>query len=432
MTIKDDRKELIHKITNKLNTITAKDDSHWLEVASHLKHLEQDGRNLWLSWGGGDGFNGYEPVKASKAWNSVVPSLDGYHAILRGDCYSIINDKQSLQAAQHFLTLLDESAEKFTFQYFADCDKENNTDSGHFYDSIENSFDKLVALNDKGYGVFVVVNKTDGKGRKIDNIVGVRTVFQELDDGIIKENPIEPNFIVESSLGKYHNYFLCDGLSRLDYSGVMARMIKDYGSDKNAKDISRVLRLPGFFHMKRPKNKHLVTITHESGLQNYSKNEILSAFPIIEEKEKPKHKSTNLSIIVDDQSEQVCINRVIDLMQKTSEGSRHGGRLGAAKLAGGFIAGGFILEQKALDVLLQISDSISDSGVTSKTERKTIMDGLEYGKAEPIRDVFFKREYENKDIKKQNDNVVVVKTYKDTQTHSQKINILSAQFFIGP
>ena len=30
----------------------------------------------------------------------------------------------------------------------------------------------------------------------------------------------------------------------------MERMISDYGSDPGAKDVSRVLRVPGFFHLK--------------------------------------------------------------------------------------------------------------------------------------------------------------------------------------
>ncbi len=374
--------DTIYKIRQKLISIHPKSNNK-LIISSHLKGLDITGFKLFSEWCKDD----------LSYWDSCTPSIDGYRAILRGDCDDTV---QSLDMAQHFLTLLDEEEDKFTFQYFADNNKEANIYPKCFHDSLENSFDKLVKLNNQGYGIFITVNKTDGKGRLLNNCEKIRAVFQEIDYGLKKQNPIEPSFIVESSPGKYHNYFVCDGLSKYEYSGVMRSMIAEYGSDKNAKDLVRVLRLPGFLHQKDPKKPHLVNISHESGLQRYSKKIILKEFPVLKEEKKVSLKSTNISIIVDNESEQVCINRIIDIMQKTSTGTRHGGRLGAAKLAGGFVGGGFLSEQKAMDVLVQISDSISDSGKTSNSEYKTLIDGMEYGKAEPINDVFFKREYQKK------------------------------------
>ena len=56
------------------------------------------------------------------------------------------------------------------------------------------------------------------------------------------------------------------------------------------------MRLPGFFHQKNPAQPHLVTITHESGGQTYSAEQIRGAFPPAAgsgnstgKKEKPKN-----------------------------------------------------------------------------------------------------------------------------------------------
>ena len=45
----------------------------------------------------------------------------------------------------------------------------------------------------------------------------------------------------------------------------MSRMVEDYGSDPNAKDRARVLRLAGFFHRKNPSEPHPVKIILEGG-----------------------------------------------------------------------------------------------------------------------------------------------------------------------
>src|SRR5262249_29637637 len=89
---------------------------------------------------------------------------------------------------------------------------------------------------------------------------------QEDDAGHGGPFPLDPSLVVESSPGKFHRYWLvadhwaADERGRMDFAGVMERLIESYGSDKNAKDISRVLRLPGFLHRKDPARPHMVHI----------------------------------------------------------------------------------------------------------------------------------------------------------------------------
>lgn len=190
--------------------------------------------------------------------------------------------------AERFLTLLDESAEKFTFQTFTDKKPKPTPDPlvKTFNGSLSEHRHELTKLNNKGAGAFVTVNETDLKGRKKENIVRIRAVFRELDRPGTPSTPIEPHFIVESSPGKFHEYYLVEGLENDQFEGVQQTFIDQYGSDSNAKDVSRVLRLPGFYHLKDPDNPFKVRIVHESGKQSYAADELLNAIPPTERKKR--------------------------------------------------------------------------------------------------------------------------------------------------
>jgi hypothetical protein len=139
---------------------------------------------------------------------------------------------------------------------------------------------------ERGAGVFVTVNESDGRGRRADQIIRVRAIWQEDDSGFDGVYPLEPSFIVETSPGHRHVYWLvsdhwpADAQGVCDFNGIMERVVADYGSDPNAKDIARVLRVPGFCHRKDPDRPHLVRIVEASG-KRYTRSELIAAFPPI-------------------------------------------------------------------------------------------------------------------------------------------------------
>lgn len=186
--------------------------------------------------------------------------------------------------AARFLSLLAEGEEAFTFQTFDDLKSRKDKKLAHiFHGDLESCAAALADLNKRGSGVFVTVNETDGHGRKRENIVRIRAVWHEEDTPCgITEWPLEPHLVIESSPGKYHRYWFVEGLTREQFAGVMERMIADYGSDPNVKDTSRVLRLPGFWHLKNPASPFRVRIVHESGGLPYSAGRVLDAFPMLE------------------------------------------------------------------------------------------------------------------------------------------------------
>jgi hypothetical protein len=111
--------------------------------------------------------------------------------------------------AREFLRTLDPGAERFTFQTFQDLPSGAPiTRPGlarvHHGDGLLNE------CHAAGAGVWVCVNETDLRGRKKENVVRVRAVWQEADSGCSGPFPLDPSIVVETSPGHHHRYWLTD------------------------------------------------------------------------------------------------------------------------------------------------------------------------------------------------------------------------------
>ena len=190
--------------------------------------------------------------------------------------------------AERFLCLLDEDAEGFTFQTFDDSKHRGDKSLNQvLHGTLNEHWPKLCQLNQVGAGVFVTVQETDLRGRKKRNITGVRAIFQEQDRPGCPELPTVPHIEVESSPGKHHRYILVEDCPLGDFGSLQDRMVESYGSDPNAKDITRVLRLPGFLHQKDPNKPHMVRIVSESGSPPLPYTEAVQTFPPVVRKRRP-------------------------------------------------------------------------------------------------------------------------------------------------
>ena len=187
----------------------------------------------------------------------------------------------NLAEAEKFLNLLDECADKFTFQTFDDDKHRKSPQLARWlHGDAVTLHDTLTEYSKAGAGVYVAVQEMDGNGRDNESVSRIRAIFQE-DDGDGKPLPLEPHISVNSSPGKYHHYLLVDGLTVADFRAVMRVMVHKYGSDKNAQDPARVLRLPGFDSHKYG-DPYNVQIVHESGGVPYTKEQIFAAFNVDE------------------------------------------------------------------------------------------------------------------------------------------------------
>jgi hypothetical protein len=129
--------------------------------------------------------------------------------------------------ASRFLSFLDPTASAFTFQTVPEPKKTHaNLWPQVIHGSLNDLLPKLTDLNKRGAAIYVTVNETDGMGRKTDNIVRVRAIWQDDDDGYKGDFPLKPSIVVSSSPGRFQRYWLTEGLSKEDYVGPMRTMIE--------------------------------------------------------------------------------------------------------------------------------------------------------------------------------------------------------------
>ncbi len=187
--------------------------------------------------------------------------------------------------SQVFLTHLDPDANFFTFQTVPEPKgKRTHLRPQVLHGSLHELLPDLTRLNRQGAGIYVTVNETDGKARKAENITRIRAIWQDDDYGYGGGFPLPPSMVVSTSPGKFQRYWLAECLSKEDFRVLMTTLVKDYGCDKRAVDIARVLRVPGFFHNKG--QPHLVTLIEASG-KKYTRDELLRAFPSPEQAPPP-------------------------------------------------------------------------------------------------------------------------------------------------
>ncbi len=113
--------------------------------------------------------------------------------------------------------------------------------------------EQLCELNDRGFGIFIVVNTTDGRGGKAANVNGLRALYVDKDDGRFKSGEfkaLSPNIIVASVNGDHAYWLLHKGEDLERFTPAQKHLIRVFGTDSQVHDLPRVMRVPGFLHCK--------------------------------------------------------------------------------------------------------------------------------------------------------------------------------------
>lgn len=135
-----------------------------------------------------------------------------------------------------------------------------------------------------GFGIFATVNSFDGPRRKecltkinawaVDMDEGTK---QQMHDKLVK-SPLVPSIIVETKRG-YQAYWCARDAQANHWNAiVLERLVPHFGSDANARDLCRILRVPGFLHLKDPSDPFKVRCVWKH-LVAYSERQIGEAFP---------------------------------------------------------------------------------------------------------------------------------------------------------
>lgn len=144
------------------------------------------------------------------------------------------------------------------------------------------------------WGIFWTVNSFDGP-RKKENLKKILAWAADIDEGtkdqqreLIKKYPT-PSCVVETKRG-YQLYFDALDATVENHKEIQERLVFVYGADANAKDLSRILRVPAYLHWKDPENPFAIKLVSWSD-KKYTEKTMLKFF--IQPKEEIKFEQKN-------------------------------------------------------------------------------------------------------------------------------------------
>lgn len=144
------------------------------------------------------------------------------------------------------------------------------------------TLEELQNLNKQGAGIFFAYNGIKEK-RLIENVTQINAWAMEVDN-IPKEDqykklikcPLSPSIIVESA-NSYHSYWLAKNGTIQNAKKINTALCQYFNSDPALKDISRLLRIPGFYHNKR--EPFLVKAILTDYENRFTEDEMLGNYP---------------------------------------------------------------------------------------------------------------------------------------------------------
>ena len=150
---------------------------------------------------------------------------------------------------------------------------------------------KLWNTPEKGFGIFWSVNAFKSPERRIANLERIAAWAVDMDDGTkaeqtarINSSPLVPSLVVETKRGHQCYWKAKDGNPQHWNAIVLDRLVPFFGADKNARDLARILRAPGFLHLKNPAEpfKCVEVWRHDV---SYFERQLAEAFEPIEREE---------------------------------------------------------------------------------------------------------------------------------------------------
>ena len=199
-------------------------------------------------------------------------------------------------STNQFLESLDPSDDaRFNIEHFTDVPKgarKPKPDSllGQYANLTRRRVEKLLPQlqekNEEGAAIYIARNEFNGQ-RKLETISRVRGVHADMDDVSTKEladliGLLRPSIVVESSPDRYQLYWqLSEGeyLEPAEAKAINQCLASRHGADPAAVDVPRLLRLPGFKHMKYRSEGRTPMVTASCNAITYTAEEIRRAFP---------------------------------------------------------------------------------------------------------------------------------------------------------
>lgn len=161
------------------------------------------------------------------------------------------------QALAYIITLTGSPDTVVDFRCINDRDKA--TPAHNYRGTLAELWYTLCDYNNRQYGIFCNINCMDGVGRELANVAHIRAHVVDLDnvatarasyDRAIASHPV-PTFGVQTSPGKFHVYWIMEPYTGNEFYTIHQRKLRQvYDGDRSVIDPTRVLRVPGFYHLK--------------------------------------------------------------------------------------------------------------------------------------------------------------------------------------
>lgn len=166
-----------------------------------------------------------------------------------------------------------------TWQTFDDSKKKRRNLARILHGRADEHIEELARLSAGGAGVFITVNETDGRGREAKNVVGLRALFVDKDDGPLPDIIVPPPTfrVMRKGHGEHAYWVLREGEDKRRFRSAQKQLITHFGTDPAVHDLPRVMRVPGFPHQKDGIAEVILLAPPERRI--YSMDEVLAAFP---------------------------------------------------------------------------------------------------------------------------------------------------------
>jgi len=197
----------------------------------------------------------------------------------------------------------------------------------------------------------------------------------------------EPSIIIDSG-GGYHGYwilkepFMIEREPSREYiRKLQGRWAQYTQADKGAKDLCRVLRVPGSVNYKDDYAPNFPTVTTVKADFNhtYTVAQLCAYLPQIPAEPSPRPITRRTS----GGSWERALHTADVMIGRAADGEKHTELLKAARLLGGYVAGGSGDEHEAIAALraaIEHKPGVKDLNAAYET----IEDGIEYGKGAPL------------------------------------------------
>lgn len=230
---------------------------------------------------------------------------------------------------------------------------------------------ELKRLNEQGAGIFITINETDLRGRKAENIRAIRALFVDSDNGPIKNGKVPMGIHVKTARGEHGYWPLRPGESLARFAEAQSFLSKALGTDPSVSDLPRVMRVPGFWHLKD--EPFLVKTIKVDTRRRYTIDDILGPYRTHNDERASRY------------ARQALIKEV-GLIAMSVEGGRHKQIERACRALGGLVGGGMLDRGVMIHEITRAAKIASGNGshpIEEKELDDMINDGLQYGQAHP-------------------------------------------------